>query len=561
MATQTVLSDLEIAEKAEIRHITQIAEKLKIDIQDLEMYGKYKAKLPLSLIDDNKVKKSHLILVTAITPTPAGEGKTTVSIGLADGLSKINKSVAVVLREPSLGPVFGIKGGAAGGGFSQVIPMVDINLHFTGDFSAIEKANNLLAALIDNNLQSKTRNLNIDPRTITWKRVMDMNDRALRHIIIGIGGTANGIPREDGFNITPASEVMAILCMSKDFSDLKKRLGNIFVGYTFEKKPVFARDLHAEGAMAILLKDAIKPNLVQTLEGTPAILHGGPFANIAQGTNTIIATKTGLSLADYVVTEAGFGADLGAEKFLDIKCPAADLKPSAIVLVATIRALRHHGGAKKEEYNTPNIEYVTKGFENLEKHIENCKKFGITPVVAINSFHTDSPAEVALVQEKCHALGVEALPSQGWAKGGNGTVQLAEAVITNISSGVNAYHPLYDYKLSIEDKINTIAKEIYGADQVEFTSKAKTQLKSIKALGFDQMPVCMAKTQKSFSDVESKTGRPRNFNVTVREFEFAAGAGFVIPILGDIMRMPGLPEIPAADNMDIDDHGKITGLS
>ena len=561
MSNNTALTDLEIAEKAEIRHISEIATKLKINLDDLDLYGKYKAKIPLSLINENRIRQSHLILVTAITPTPAGEGKTTVSIGLADGLAKINRNVAVVLREPSLGPVFGIKGGAAGGGYSQVIPMVDINLHFTGDFSAIEKANNLLAALIDNNLQSKTRNLNIDPRTITWKRVMDMNDRALRHIIIGLGGTANGIPREDGFNITPASEVMAILCMSKDFTDLKKRLGNIFVGYTFDKKPIFARDLNAEGAMAILLKDAVKPNLVQTLEGTPAILHGGPFANIAQGTNTIIATKTGLSLADYVVTEAGFGADLGAEKFLDIKCPAAGLKPSTIVLVATIRALRHHGGAKKEDYNSPNTDLVARGFENLEKHIENCKKFGITPVVAINSFHTDSAEEVKLVQERCRTLGVDAVLSEGWAKGGAGTVALAEAVISNIESGKNAYRQLYDYQLSIEEKINIIAKEIYGADQVEFTSKARTQLKSIKALGFDHMPVCMAKTQKSFSDVESKTGRPRNFNVTVREFEFAAGAGFVIPILGDIMRMPGLPEIPAADNMDIDDFGKITGLS
>ena len=561
MSNNTALTDLEIAEKAEIRHISEIATKLKINLDDLDLYGKYKAKIPLSLINENRIRQSHLILVTAITPTPAGEGKTTVSIGLADGLAKINRNVAVVLREPSLGPVFGIKGGAAGGGYSQVIPMVDINLHFTGDFSAIEKANNLLAALIDNNLQSKTRNLNIDPRTITWKRVMDMNDSALRHIIIGLGGTANGIPREDGFNITPASEVMAILCMSKDFTDLKKRLGNIFVGYTFDKKPIFARDLNAEGAMAILLKDAVKPNLVQTLEGTPAILHGGPFANIAQGTNTIIATKTGLSLADYVVTEAGFGADLGAEKFLDIKCPAAGLKPSTIVLVATIRALRHHGGAKKEDYNSPNTDLVARGFENLEKHIENCKKFGITPVVAINSFHTDSAEEVKLVQERCRTLGVDAVLSEGWAKGGAGTVALAEAVISNIESGKNAYRQLYDYQLSIEEKINIIAKEIYGADQVEFTSKARTQLKSIKALGFDHMPVCMAKTQKSFSDVESKTGRPRNFNVTVREFEFAAGAGFVIPILGDIMRMPGLPEIPAADNMDIDDFGKITGLS
>lgn len=561
MTQQKFLTDLEIAESAEIRPIQTIAQKLSIPEDDLELYGKYKAKLPLTLIDESKVAASRLILVTAITPTPAGEGKTTVSIGLADGLTKIGKKTAVVLREPSLGPVFGIKGGAAGGGYSQVIPMVDINLHFTGDFSAIEKANNLLSALVDNNLQSKTRNLNIDPRTITWKRVMDMNDRALRHIVIGLGGTANGIPREDGFNITPASEVMAILCMSRDFEDLKKRLGNIFIGYSYDKKPVFARDLNAQGAMAILLKDAIKPNLVQTLEGTPAILHGGPFANIAQGTNTIIATKTGMSLADYVVTEAGFGADLGAEKFMDIKCPAAGIGPSIIVLVATLRALRHHGGAKKEEYNQPGLHFLEKGFENLEKHIENCKKFGITPVVAINHFYTDTEEEIHYIQSRCAALGVQAVVSKGWAQGGNGTTDLAKAVVEVIESGKNHFKPLYDHNLSIEEKIKTIATEIYGADEVEYTSKARTQLKSIKALGFDSMPVCMAKTQKSFSDVESKVGRPRNFNVTVREFEFAAGAGFVIPILGDIMRMPGLPEVPAANHMDIDNAGKITGLS
>ncbi|HOZ52053.1 MAG TPA: formate--tetrahydrofolate ligase, partial [Chitinophagaceae bacterium] len=391
-------SDLEIAQNATIQHIKEIADKIGISNDDLQYYGKNKAKLPLELIDEEKIKKSKLILVSAINPTPAGEGKTTVSIGLNEGLNKLGKKAIVVLREPSLGPVFGMKGGAAGGGYSQVIPMEDINLHFTGDFAAIEKANNLLSALIDNNLQNKQFNLNIDPRTIKWKRVMDMNDRALRHIIIGIGGTANGIPREDGFNITPASEVMAILCMAKDIDDLKLRLGNIFIGFTFDKKPIFARDLKAEGAMALLLKEAIKPNLVQTLEGNPAILHGGPFANIAQGTNTILATKMGLSLGDYVVTEAGFGADLGAEKFMNIKCGYGNLKPDAIVLVATIRALRHHGGAKKEEYNNPSIEKVIKGFQNLEKHIENCKKFGITPVVAINYFPADSPEEIEYVQ-------------------------------------------------------------------------------------------------------------------------------------------------------------------
>ena len=555
------LTDLEIAQRAIIRPIQEIAAKLSIDQDELELYGKYKAKLPLKLIDEQKLAKSNLILVSAINPTPAGEGKTTVSIGLADGLNKMGKKAMVVLREPSLGPVFGMKGGAAGGGYSQVIPMVDINLHFTGDFAAIEKANNLLAALIDNNIQNKSNNLNIDPRTVVWKRVMDMNDRALRQIVIGLGGSANGIPREDGFNITPASEVMAILCLSNDFTDLKTRLGNIFVGFTFDKKPVFARDLKAQGAMALLLKDAIQPNLVQTLEGTPAILHGGPFANIAQGTNSIIATKTGLSLADYVVTEAGFGADLGAEKFLDIKCPYGGLRPKAMVLVATIRALRHHGGAKMEEYNVPNLSFVTRGFENLEKHIENCKKFGFIPVVAINRFPTDSPDEIAFVQEQCSKMGVKAVPSEGFANGGDGMVALAQAVVEMIESGQNNYRQLYDWNLSIEEKIRTIATEIYGADSVEYAAKAKTQLKTIKSLGFDHLPVCIAKTQKSFSDNENKVGRPRGFSITVREFEFAAGAGFVVPIVGDIMRMPGLPAIPASEGMDIDNEGNVTGLS
>lgn len=561
MSKTAVPSDLEIAQSAKISHINEIAKKINISVDDLEHYGKYKAKLPLSLIQEDKIKKAKLVLVTAISPTPAGEGKTTTSIGLTEGLNKIGKKTVVVLREPSLGPVFGIKGGAAGGGYSQVIPMEDINLHFTGDFNAIEKANNLLSALIDNNIQSKTRNLNIDPRTIVWKRVMDMNDRALRNIVIGLGGTANGIPREDGFNITPASEVMAILCMSKNFEDLKTKLGNIFVGFTFDKKPIFARDLNAQGAMAILLKDAIKPNLVQTLEGNPAILHGGPFANIAQGTNTIIATKMGLSLGDFVVTEAGFGADLGAEKFMDIKCGYGNLAPNAIVLVATIRALRHHGGAKKEEYNTPSLDRIKKGFENLEKHIENCMKFGITPVVAINSFISDSKEEVDYVIQQCAAKGVKAILSECWAKGGEGTTDLAKAVVETIESGKNNFKALYDWNLSIEDKIKTIATEIYGADGVEYTAQARSGLKNIKELGFDKMPVCMAKTQKSFSDNETKIGRPRNFNITVREFEFAAGAGFVIPILGEMMRMPGLPAVPASEGMDIDSNGKITGLS
>lgn len=553
--------DLAIAQSIAITHIRDIAARAGISKEDLEYYGKYKAKLPLKLIDQEKIKKSKLILVTAISPTPAGEGKTTTSVGLSDGLNKIGKKAMAVLREPSLGPVFGIKGGAAGGGYAQVIPMEDINLHFTGDFSAVEKANNLLAALIDNNIQSKTRSLDIDPRTVLWKRVMDMNDRSLRNIVIGLGGAANGMPRSDGFNITAASEVMAILCMSKNIDDLKERLGNILVGFCKDNKPVFARQLNAHGAMAILLKEAIKPNLVQTLEGNPAILHGGPFANIAQGTNTIIATEMGLSLADYVVTEAGFGADLGAEKFMNIKCGYSGLKPDALVLVATIRALRHHGGAKKTEYNTPDLEKVKMGFENLEKHIENCKKFGLTPVVAINHFKTDSKEEIDFVQNECAKHGVKAVLSECWAKGGDGTTGLANAVVDIIESGVNKFRPLYDWGIPVEEKIMTIAKEIYGADDVEYSPKAREGLKMIKELGFDKLPVCMAKTQKSFSDKENKIGRPRNFIVTVREFEFAAGAGFVIPILGDMMRMPGLPAVPASEGMDIDNSGKISGLS
>ncbi len=554
-------SDLAIAQAATILHIKEIAARTGIDNNDLEYYGRYKAKLPLKLINEEKIRTSKLILVTAISPTPAGEGKTTTSVGLADGLNKIGKKAMPVLREPSLGPVFGIKGGAAGGGYAQVIPMEDINLHFTGDFSAVEKANNLLAALIDNNIQSKTRSLHIDPRTVVWKRVMDMNDRSLRNIVIGLGGTANGMPRSDGFNITAASEVMAILCMAKDLDDLKERLGNILVGFTKENLPVYARQLNAHGAMAILLKEAIKPNLVQTLEGNAALLHGGPFANIAQGTNTIIATEMGLSLADYVVTEAGFGADLGAEKFMNIKCGYSGLKPDALVLVATIRALRYHGGAKKAEFNTPDLEKVKKGFENLEKHIENCKKFGLTPVVAVNHFVTDSKEEVEFVINECAKLGVKAVLSECWAKGGNGTTELARVVVDIIESGINKFKPLYNWSLSVEEKIKLIATEIYGADDVEYSPKAREGLKMIKELGFDKLPVCMAKTQKSFSDNENKIGRPRNFIVTVREFEFAAGAGFVIPILGDMMRMPGLPAIPASEGMDIDNSGKISGLS
>ena len=555
------LTDIEIAQAKKIKHIKNIASKLNINEDDLEMYGKYKAKLPLTLIDDEKIKENNLVLVTALTPTPAGEGKTTVSIGLTEGLNKINKQATVVLREPSLGPVFGIKGGAAGGGYSQVVPMEDINLHFTGDFNAIEKANNLLAALIDNNLQSKIGNLNIDPRTILWKRVIDMNDRALRQITIGLGGTANGIPREDGFNITPASEVMAILCMAINFNDLKDRLGNIFIGFTFDKKPIFARDLKAEDAMAILLKDAIKPNLVQTLEENPAIIHGGPFANIAQGTNTIIATKMGLSLSNYVVTEAGFGADLGAEKFLNIKSVYAGLNPKCVVLVATIRALRHHGGALKDEYNTPNLERVTNGFKNLEKHIENIRKFNIEPVVAINSFISDTDDEVNFVIDACKKLGVEAVISEGWAKGGEGTKNLAKAVVDVVENKATQFKPLYDWKSPVKDKIEKIAKEIYGAVGVTYDKKAELNLRRIDRLGFNDFAVCMAKTQKSFSDDDKLIGRPEGFTINVREIEIAAGAQFVIPILGKMMRMPGLPAKPASENMSIDNNGVISGLS
>lgn len=555
------MTDLEIAQKTTMSHINDIASKLNIDANQLEQYGKYKAKLPLELIDNEKVKKSNLILVTALTPTPAGEGKTTVSIGLNEGLNKIGKKSVVVLREPSLGPVFGIKGGAAGGGYSQVVPMEDINLHFTGDFAAIEKANNLLSALIDNNLQSRQRSLGIDPRTILWKRVIDMNDRALRNITIGLGGTGNGIPREDGFNITAASEVMAILCMSKSIDDLKEKLGNIFVGYTMDRKPVYARDVNAENAMTLLLKDAIKPNLVQTLEQNPAIIHGGPFANIAQGTNTIIATKMGMSLADYTVTEAGFGADLGAEKFLNIKCGYGGLKPKAVVIVATIRALRHHGGATSDEYNTPSLERVQKGFANLEKHIENMGKFGLERVVAINNFPADSQEEIDWIIQKCEYLGVKAVLSKGWAEGGEGTKELAQAVVSAVESGKSNFKPLYSWESSVKEKIDTIAKEIYGADGVEYTAEANRGLRTIEKLGLENLPICMAKTQKSFSDNEKLIGRPDGFKITVREFEIASGAGFLIPILGNMMRMPGLPSVPASEGMNIDNKGVITGLS
>jgi len=555
------MTDLEIAQKAQMLPIREVAKKLNISEDDLDPYGKYKAKLPLHLINAEKMKNSKLVLVTAITPTPAGEGKTTVSIGLTEGLNRIGKKAIAVLREPSLGPVFGIKGGAAGGGYSQVVPMEDINLHFTGDFSAIEKANNLLAAVIDNNIQSKTHSIGIDPRTVVWKRVMDMNDRALRHIVVGLGGATHGVPREDGFNITPASEIMAILCLAESFSDLKKRIGNIYVGKKFDGTPVFARDLNVVGAMALLLKEAIKPNLVQTLENNPAILHGGPFASIAQGTNTVLATKMGLSLGDYVVTEAGFGADLGAEKFLNIKCTSAGLAPDAVVIVATIRALRHHGGAKKEEYNTPSLQKVKLGIANLEKHIENVQLFGLKAVVAINYFPNDSDEEIAYIKEICAQKGVQAIVSKGFSEGGKGTEELAHAVVAIAESGGSHFKPLYNNEASIEEKITTVATKIYGASKVNYSGKAVSQLKQINKLGFDKMPICMVKTPKSLSDDEKKLARPTDFEVTVREFEFASGAGFVIPILGDTVRMPGLPSVPAAEGMDIDDEGIITGLS
>ncbi|MBK8624437.1 MAG: formate--tetrahydrofolate ligase [Saprospiraceae bacterium] len=554
----TFPSDIEIAQNAKIQHIKHIAAKLNIAEDDLEYYGKYKAKLPLSL--QQKDPKGKLILVTALSPTKYGEGKTTMTIGLSDGLNYNGYKSIAVLREPSFGPVFGVKGGAAGGGYSQVIPMEDINLHFTGDFAAIEKANNLLSALIDNNIQNKQYSLNIDPRTVAWKRVMDMNDRALRQIIIGMGGKANGIMREDGFNITPASEVMAILCLSNDMKDLKQRLGNIYIGQTYDGKAIFARDLKAVGAMAVLLKDAIKPNLVQSLEGNPAILHGGPFASIAQGTNTVIATRTGLSLGDYVVTEAGFGADLGAEKFLHIKCVSSGLKPDAAVVVATVRALKHHGGADKDTLTNPNPDAVRKGFCNLEKHIENVQKLGLNPVVAINAFPTDTPEEYEIVQSLCAAKGVKAIVSTAFAHGGKGSSELAKAVVESIESGQNNFKPLYQLSDSIEHKIKTIATEIYGADGIEFSSKAKSQLNQITKLGFNEFPVCMVKTPASFSDDEKKIGRPTGFKITVREFEYSAGAGFVIPLLGDVMRMPGLPAVPSAEHIDIDEGGKVTGL-
>ena len=559
MSTKT---DLQIAQEAKMSHINDIASKLKIDHDKLELYGKYKAKLPLDLIDDNNIKNSNLILVTAITPTPPGEGKTTTSIGLTEGLNKIGKKTTVVLREPSLGPVFGMKGGAAGGGYAQVVPMEDINLHFTGDFAAVEKANNLLAALIDNNIQNPKYSLGIDPRTVSWKRVMDMNDRALRQIVSGLGGKTGGFLREAGFNITAASEIMAILCLADDLADLKEKMGNIYIGETFDKKPVYARDIKANGAMAALMKDAIKPNLVQTLEGNPAIIHGGPFANIAQGTNSVIATKMGLSMSEYVVTEAGFGADLGAEKFLDIKCTYSGLSPKAVVLVATVRALKYHGGQDLKELTTENVDNLKDGMSNLDKHIENIQSFGLPVVVAINKFISDTDSEIEAIKDHCRSKeGVKVALCEGWEHGGDGCTDLAQEVVDAAESFNGTFKPMYDWDDSIEDKIVKVAKNIYGAGSVVFQPKAKTNLKTIEKLGLSKLPICIAKTQNSLSDNTKLLGRPEGFKLTVREIEIAAGAGFVIPITGNMLRMPGLPMIPASEGIDIDEDGNISGLS
>lgn len=553
-------SDIEIAQEIKMRPITEIAKILGLPEEEIIPYGRYKAKIPLKFIDEEKLKQNKLILVTAITPTPAGEGKTTTSIGLTQAMNRIGKKTTVVLREPSLGPVFGIKGGAAGGGYSQVLPMEEINLHFTGDISAVEKAHNLLSALIDNNLQNKKRSLGIDPRTIRWKRVMDMNERALRKIVIGLGGTADGIPRETGFDITAASEIMAILCLSKDINDLKERLGNIYIGDTWEGKPVFARDLNAQGAMAALLKEAIMPNLVQTIEGNPAIIHGGPFANIAQGTNSIVATKMALTFSDYVVTEAGFASDLGAEKFFNIKSQIAGLYPNATVLVATVRALKYHGGAKLADLNNPNTEAVIKGLDNLDKHIENLSFFNLKPTVAINRFPSDSDEELNAIKKHCQDLGVDVSVIEVWAKGGAGAEELAQIVAQKADTCKTCFKPLYDFDWTIEQKIETIATKMYGAKNVEYSLQAKQTIQKINQLGFDKFPICMAKTQKSLSDDPTKKGRPRDFTVKIREIEIAAGAGFIIPIAGTIMRMPGLPDLPSAEAINIDNDGNISGL-
>ena len=555
-----MLSDIEIAQQAKMQKITEVAAKLGISEDDIELYGKYKAKLSYDLIRRVKEKKDgKLILVTAITPTPAGEGKSTTTVGLAQGLAKLGKKVIVALREPSLGPCMGIKGGAAGGGYSQVVPMEDINLHFTGDFHAITSAHMLLAAMLDNHIQQGNA-LNIDPRRIAWKRVVDMNDRELRNIVVGLGGKAHGVPRQDGFDITVASEVMAILCLASSLHDLKERLAKIIVAYDYNGKPVTAGQIKAQGAMAALLKDAVKPNLVQTLENVPAIIHGGPFANIAHGCNSVMATQTGMKLADYTITEAGFGADLGAEKFFDIKCRYAGLKPDATVIVATVRALKMHGGVPKTELQTPNVEAVKKGLVNLEKHIENVKKFGVPCVVAINIFAQDTAEELEAVREHCAKHGVNVALSDVFAKGGEGGIDLAKEVIALADSGESKFAPIYPLEMSLKGKIETIATEIYGADGVNYTKEADKALKEFEDLGYGNLPICMAKTQYSFSDDPALLGRPSGFKITIRNCRIAAGAGFIVVLTGDVMTMPGLPKVPAAEKIDVTDDGVISGL-
>ena len=552
-------TDVEIAQEAQMQHIREIAAKLGLTEDDIELYGKYKAKISLDAW--NKVKNGpdgKLVLVTAINPTPAGEGKTTTSVGLADAFHKLGHKVAVALREPSLGPCFGLKGGAAGGGYAQVVPMEDINLHFTGDFHAITTAHNLLAAVIDNHIQQGNA-LDIDVRRVAWKRVLDLNDRALRNVVIGLGGKAHGVPRETGFDITVASEMMAILCLASDLEDMKKRLGEIVVAYSRDGRAIRAEELNVTGALTLLFKDAIKPNLVQTLEGTPALIHGGPFANIAHGCNSVMATKFALKFADIAITEAGFGADLGAEKFLDIKCRFAGIHPDAVVIVATVRALKMHGGVPKTELGKVDMAALEKGLANLTKHIENVHKFGLPAVVAINAFPTDTKEELDFVEEKCNALGASVALSEVWAKGGEGGVELAEKVLEAMKQPAD-FHYMYEVEQSIPEKIEAIAKAIYGADGVDFTAPAKKQLAEIEALGLDKMPVCMAKTQYSLSDDATKLGRPEGFRITVKELRISAGAGFIVALTGNILTMPGLPKKPAAENMDIDVNGKITGL-
>lgn len=553
-------TDLEIAQQAHLLPIAEIAEKLSIPATELEPYGRYIAKLPLSRIDAERASRSRLVLVTAISPTPGGEGKTTVSIGLTDGLNRIGKRAVAALREPSLGPVFGLKGGAAGGGYSQVLPMEDINLHFTGDFSAVEKANNLLSAMIDNDIQSKTGGLGIDPRTVLFKRVMDMNDRVLREVIVGLGGTGNGMPRQEGFNITPASEVMAILCLSSGIDDLKQRMGNILVGFRRDGRAVYARETGGVGAMAVLLKEAIKPNLVQTLGGSPVLIHGGPFANIAQGTNSLLATRMAMSLADYTITEAGFGSDMGAEKFMDIKCRVGGIAPRLWVVVATVRALKYHGGMSAQDLKKPDAEALQRGFPNLARHLDNAAAFGVPAVVALNTFDTDTEEELQTVERLCAQRGIRAVRTRAWAEGGRGCEDLARAVVETAELGDGILRPLYPLEMPLQEKIRTIARRIYGASEVEYASAAQRKLQLADRLGLSSLAVCMAKTQKSLSDDPTVVGAPEGFTLHVRDVEFAAGAGFVVPIAGDVMRMPGLPAVPAALGMDIDAQGKISGL-